>query len=86
MTSNEDEILILDAVDRFLECEVRPRVRALEAADEYPKVIADKIAEMGLFGATISPNYGGLGLSAATYTKIVERISAVWMSVSGLFN
>ena len=33
MTSNEDEILILDAVDRFLECEVRPRVRALEAAD-----------------------------------------------------
>ena len=86
MTSNEDEILILDAVDRFLESEVRPRVRALEAADEYPKVIADKIAEMGLFGATISPNYGGLGLSAATYTKIVERISAVWMSVSGLFN
>ena len=41
---------------------------------------------MGLFGATISPNYGGLGRSAATYTKIVERISAVWMSVSGLFN
>jgi len=86
MTSNEDEILILDAVDRFLESEVRPRVRALEAADEYPQVIADKIAEMGLFGATISQNYGGLGLSAATYTKIVERISAVWMSVSGLFN
>ena len=50
MTSNEDEILILDAVDRFLECEVRPRVRALEAADEYPKVIADKIAEMGREG------------------------------------
>ena len=86
MTSNEDEILILDTVDRFLEREVRPHLRALEAADKYPNVIADKIAEIGLFGATISPKYGGLGLSAATYTKIVERISAVWMSVSGLFN
>ena len=44
------------------------------------------MAELGLYGATISPEYGGLGLSASTYAKIVERVSAVWMSVSGLFN
>jgi len=86
MTENEDETLILDAVDQFLERDVRPHVRALEAADEYPQEIADKMAEMGLFGATISPDYGGLGLSAETYSKIVERVSAVWMSVSGIFN
>jgi alkylation response protein AidB-like acyl-CoA dehydrogenase len=30
--------------------------------------------------------YGGLGLSAATYARIVERVSAVWMSISGIFN
>jgi alkylation response protein AidB-like acyl-CoA dehydrogenase len=49
-------------------------------------MIADKMAELGLFGATISPKYGGLGLSAVTYSKIVENVSAVWMSVSGIFN
>ena len=54
LTSSEDETLILDAIDQFLERDVRPHVRALEAADEYPQAIADKIAEMGLFGATIS--------------------------------
>jgi len=27
-----------------------------------------------------------LGLSASTYAKIVERISAVWMSLTGIFN
>ncbi|MBT3660241.1 MAG: acyl-CoA dehydrogenase [Rhodospirillaceae bacterium] len=83
---SEEETLILDAVDQFLERDVRPYVRALEADDEYPQDIADKMAEMGLFGATISADYGGLGLPAATYSKIVERVSAVWMSVSGIFN
>lgn len=84
--ADEDDSLILDQLDRFLERDVRPHVRALEAADEYPQAIADGMAEMGLFGATISADYGGLGLSAVTYSRIVERISAVWMSVSGIIN
>ncbi len=83
---NEEERLILDSVDAFLERDVKPHVKRLDHADEYPRDIADKMAEMGLFGATISPDYGGLGLSASTYAKIVERVSAVWMSVSGIFN
>ncbi len=86
ITSEEDETLILDSIDRFLERDVKPVAHDLEAADEYPREIADKLAELGLFGATISPDFGGLGLSASTYVKIVERVSAVWMSVSGIFN
>jgi alkylation response protein AidB-like acyl-CoA dehydrogenase len=82
----EPDRLVLDAVDRFLEREVKPHVRALEAADEYPRELADRIAALGLFGATIAPEYGGLGLSATIYSRIVERVSAVWMSLSGLFN
>ena len=86
ITSEEDEALILDSIDQFLERDVRPYAHDLEAADEYPQDIADKLVDLGLFGATISPEYGGLGLSAVTYAKIAERVSAVWMSVSGLFN
>ncbi|MCH6587688.1 MAG: acyl-CoA dehydrogenase family protein [Proteobacteria bacterium] len=82
----DDEALILDSIDRFLERDVKPYAHDLEARDEYPREIADKLADLGLYGATISPEHGGLGLSAATYAKIVERISAVWMSVSGIFN
>ena len=85
-SSNEEERLILDTVNKFLEKDVKPFVREFESEDKYPKLIADKMAELGLFGATISPEYGGLGLSAVTYSKIVENVSAVWMSVSGIFN
>lgn len=83
---DEQESLILDAVDRFLERDVRPVAHDLEAKDEWPAEIVEKMKELGLFGATIGEEYGGLGLSAATYSKIVERVSAVWMSVSGIFN
>lgn len=85
-TPNPDDPLILDSIDRFLERDVRPVVRELEANDVYPQKIVDRLVELGLFGATIAPEYGGLGLSAGTYAKIIERISAVWMSVSGFFN
>lgn len=83
---DNESALILDAVDKFLEKDVAPYVREFESEDKYPQAIADKLAELGMFGATISPEYGGLGLDIKTYSKIVERVSAVWMSVSGLFN
>src|SRR5688500_4987628 len=84
--ADADEALILSSVDRFLERDVRPFVHALEAADAYPDAIVAKLQALGLFGATIAPEYGGLGLSALTYARICERVSAVWMSVAGIFN
>ena len=81
-----DEALILDSVERFLERDVKPYAHDLEAGDTYPADIVEKMKALGLFGATIAPEYGGLGLTAVTYARIVERVSAVWMSVSGIFN
>jgi alkylation response protein AidB-like acyl-CoA dehydrogenase len=86
IADHEQEALILQSVDRFLERDVRPVVHALEAADTYPAAIVEKLKTLGLFGATIAPEFGGLGLPAVTYARIVERMSAVWMSVPGLFN
>jgi alkylation response protein AidB-like acyl-CoA dehydrogenase len=82
----EHERLVLDTVDRFLAAEVRPHVRALEHDDVYPAEIVDKMKALGLFGCTIPQEHGGLGLSTATYARIVERISSVWMSLAGVIN
>lgn len=81
-----EETMILDAVDRFLEQDVRPYVHDLEAKDEYPAEMVERMKELGLFGCLIAPEHGGLGLSSSTYVKIIERIAAVWMSVSGIIN
>ena len=82
----EQERMVLESVERFLDKDVAPYAHDLEADDTYPQEIVDKMVDMGLFGATIGSEYGGLGLSVSTYAKIVERVSTVWMSVSGIFN
>ena len=74
--ADENERLVLDMVDKFLETEVRPHVHALEHDDVYPTDIVEKMKAMGLFGCVIAPEYGGLGLSTATYVKIIERMAA----------
>ena len=77
---------ILDAIDRWLEREVAPQVMKLEHDDTWPAQMVEQMKALGLFGATISPQYGGLGLSAGLYALIVSRISEVWMSLTGIFN
>ena len=80
------EIEALDAISRWLEREVRGKVRDLEHRDEYPERMVEQMKALGLFGATIPQEHGGLGLPASTYAKIVARISEVWMSLTGIFN
>ena len=82
----EKENLILDAVERFVDREIKPVAQRLEHADEWPADIVAGMRDMGLFGCMIREEYGGLGLSASTYAKVVERIARVWMSVSGIIN
>ncbi|ASV97258.1 acyl-CoA dehydrogenase family protein [Paraburkholderia aromaticivorans] len=82
----ENDQLILDSLERFLDTEVRPYVHKFDHDDIYPAEIVEKMKEMGLFGCIIDPEYGGLGLSTRTYAQIIARISRVWMSVSGIIN
>jgi alkylation response protein AidB-like acyl-CoA dehydrogenase len=84
--TDDNEALILDSIDRFIARDVKPVAHDLEAADAYPGEIVEKMKELGLFGATVAPEYGGLGIGAVTYARIVERVSAAWMSVAGIFN
>jgi alkylation response protein AidB-like acyl-CoA dehydrogenase len=81
-----EEAQLLDAVDRWVERSVRPAVREFDHADRYPAAIVEEMRALGLFGATISEEFGGLGLPATTYARIVMRIASVWMAITGIFN
>ena len=84
--SDADERAILDAIDKWIEQKVRPVAMDLEHGDIWPADLVDDMAELGLFGAFVDPEYGGLGLSATTYSRIVMRIAEEWMSLTGIFN
>ena len=83
---SEFQAEILSVVRTFVDKEIIPNATALEHADQFPDAIVEGMKAMGLFGLTISPEYGGLGESLLTYALVVEQIARGWMSVSGIIN
>ncbi len=85
MTTTEEEAM-LDALEAWLASDVTPNVLEYEHADAYPHAMVEQMREFGLFAATIPQEFGGLGLPAATYVRVVEAISRAWMSLTGVIN
>jgi alkylation response protein AidB-like acyl-CoA dehydrogenase len=77
---------ILESIERWAERELKPIAKKFDHADEYPLEIVEQMKELGLFGATIDPEYSGLGLSASTYARMVMSIASIWMAPVGIFN
>lgn len=86
LTLTDDQRAMIDTVRKFVQKEVMPVASKYEHADEYPHALVDRMKEMGLFGATIPEEYGGMGLDTVTYALIVEEICRGWMSLSGVLN
>ncbi|MGC1676787.1 MAG: acyl-CoA dehydrogenase family protein [Candidatus Binataceae bacterium] len=77
---------IIAAVRAFVEREVIPFASELEHRDEYPHAMVATMKQLGLFGATIPAEHGGLGLAFATYARVMEELSRGWMSLAGVIN
>ena len=84
--TEEDEKLLLETIDKWVENEVKPIAREYDQEDKYPHELVESMKELGLFGATISPEYGGMGLPASVYAKVIIKVASVWMAPSGIFN
>lgn len=82
----DEEAALLDGIQKWIDKEVKPVVLHHDHNDIWPEELVQQMAEMGLFGATIGTEYGGLGLPAQTYAKIVMMISSYWMALTGIFN
>ena len=77
---------LVETIRRFVEREVVPVASTLEHKNEYPHRLAERMNELGLFGATIPTEFGGLGLDFTTYAMIIEELCVGWMSLSGILN
>ncbi|WP_077341986.1 acyl-CoA dehydrogenase family protein [Pseudocolwellia agarivorans] len=84
--SKEDELAILDMINKWVENEVRPIAKEHDQEDKYPHALVEQMKDLGLFGATIGQEFGGLGLPASIYAKIVIKVASAWMAPSGIFN
>ena len=74
---SSDERLTREAAREFAEREIRPHVRAMDAAGRFPRDLFRKLGEQGYLGILFPPEYDGAGLSYLQYAIIIEEISRV---------
>lgn len=85
-TDTETQEQIVALVRQFTDEQILPNAEHYDHADEYPQPIVEGLKELGLFGATIPEEFGGLGLDLSTYTRIVEELARGWVSIPGIIN
>jgi alkylation response protein AidB-like acyl-CoA dehydrogenase len=79
---SEEEELFRDTVRDFAQCEVRPRLAAMEQASVIDPELLAKCFEIGLMGIEIPEAHSGAGGSLFMTVLAVEELSAVDASVA----
>jgi acyl-CoA dehydrogenase family member 9 len=73
--------MVLDSVDRFLEGR-EDEFRQWDENGAQPEEFIQDLRELGLFGLIIPEEYGGIGLSNAAYSRVLQQCSRYDSSVS----
>ncbi len=78
--------LLRETVARFVTERLIPREAEVVETDAVPADVVDEMKALGLFGLSISPEYGGLGLTMSEEVQVVfelGRASPAFRSVAG---
>src|SRR5512143_2721650 len=78
----EQQRLLRKTVREFAEAEIRPHVREWDAAQQFPRELVPKLADLGLMGIQFPEEYGGAGMSAVDYCICIEELARVDPAVS----
>lgn len=80
---NEEEAFLVETVRAFIDREVKPTVRDVEHANEYPEQWIEQMKEIGIFGLAVPEAYGGMPVSMPCYAQVAEELARGWMTLTG---
>lgn len=65
---------LLDTIRRFVRERLRPLEGEVEANDAIPADVVEEMKAMGLFGLSIAPEYGGIGLTMSEEVRVAFEL------------
>ena len=77
---------LLEAVRRLVRDEVAPNVEAWDREDTLPEPILERLAELGIPGALVPADYGGLELPVSEMVDVWRTLAQGWISLTGAVN
>ncbi|BBZ11117.1 acyl-CoA dehydrogenase family protein [Mycobacterium branderi] len=78
-----EETMLVETVREFVDKDVRPTVREVEHANEYPQVWIEQMKRIGIYGLAIPEEYGGSPVSMPCYVLVTQELARGWMSLAG---
>jgi alkylation response protein AidB-like acyl-CoA dehydrogenase len=79
----DDEAMLVATVREFVDKEVRPTVREVEHANEYPEAWIEQMKRIGIYGLAVPEEYGGTPVSMPCYVLVTQELARGWMSLAG---
>ncbi|MGC2381289.1 MAG: acyl-CoA dehydrogenase family protein [Mycobacterium sp.] len=80
---NDDEAMLVATVREFVDKEVRPTVREVEHANEYPEALIEQMKLVGIYGLAVPEEYGCTPVSMPCYVLVTQELARGWMSLAG---
>jgi alkylation response protein AidB-like acyl-CoA dehydrogenase len=80
---SSEEQAVVETVREFVDREVRPVVREMEHANEYPEKLIEQMKELGIFGLAIPEPWGEAPVSMPCYALVTAELARGWMSLAG---
>src|SRR4029450_12912249 len=81
--SEERRQLVL-AVRQLVQKDVAPAAQDQDDTGRLPAQLGARLAELGVWGALVPPEYGGLGLDLVTAVMMVEEVARGWGMLGAL--
>ena len=72
---DEDIHLLRSSVQKFAKKEISPRATLIDQSNQFPRDLWPKLGALGLFGITVSEQYGGTHLGYLAQVIAMEEIS-----------
>jgi alkylation response protein AidB-like acyl-CoA dehydrogenase len=79
----DEELLLVETVRAFIDRDVKPTVRDVEHANEYPEKWIEQMKQIGIYGLAIPEEYGGSPVSMPCYVLVTQELARGWMSLAG---
>ena len=79
----DEERMVRDTAEAYAQEKLQPRVTEAYVDEHFDREILREMGQLGLIGATISPEYGGAGLGYVSYgliARAVERVDSGYRS------
>lgn len=75
--TNESHDKLRQKVREFAENEVKPLSRELDEKEQFSPKLSKRMGELGLFGMTIDPKYGGKGMNYLSFIIAIEELARI---------